>query len=119
MPRKISSPTTIESAGNLPKVIEEYVGRVNTGSAEVSVALMCSPAGWMEPAQTPEFMEVTLVLEGTVRVHTEEGVLEVGAHEAVVANPGERVRYETPEGARYVAICLPAFSPETVHRDEP
>lgn len=117
MPRKIDAPTTIAPAGNLPKVIDEFVGRVNTGSEDVSVALMRSPAGWHEPAQTPEFTEITLVLEGCVRVHTDDGVLEVHPNEAVITSPGERVRYETPDGARYVAICMPAFSPGTVHRD--
>ena len=117
MVRKIDAPTTIAPAGNLPKIIHEYVGRVNTGNEGVSVALMQSPAGWQEPAQTPEFMEITLVLEGCVEVHAQDDHLYVHANEAVVTMPGERVRYETPEGARYVAICLPAFSPDTVHRD--
>jgi len=107
----------IESAGNLPKRIEEFVGRVNTGDAGVSVARMTSPPGWEEPAQTPDFDEITLVLEGRVIVEHDGGRLEVGPGEAVVAEAGERVRYSTPDGARYVAICLPAFAPEAAHRD--
>jgi quercetin dioxygenase-like cupin family protein len=117
MPRLISSPTIIEPAGNKPKRIEEYVGRVNSGHATLSVARMQSPAGWVEPGQRPEFEEVTLVLRGSLRVEHEDGVLDVPAGQAVVTAPGEWVRYSTPEGAEYVAVCLPAFSPETVHRD--
>ena len=120
MPQLISSPTIIEAAGNKPKKIEEFVGRVNSDSAEVSVARMTSPEGWVEPGQRPDFEEVTLVLEGMLRVEHEGGKLDVRAGEAVVTRPGEWVRYSTPEpgGARYVAVCLPAFSPETVHRDD-
>ena len=118
MPEKIAAPTVIESAGNLPKRIEEYVGRVNTGDDAVSIARMQSPQGWEEPAQTPRFDEWTLVLEGMLLVEHEGGRLEVRAGEAVHAKPGEWVRYSTPEpgGAAYVAVCLPAFSPETVNR---
>jgi quercetin dioxygenase-like cupin family protein len=119
MPRLIEQPTIIESAGNKPKRIEEYAGRVNSGHGAVSVARMRSPAGWEEPGQRPEFEEITVVLSGTVRVHHEGGVLDVHAGQAVVAPPGEWVRYSTPDGAEYVAVCLPAFSPQTVHRDTP
>ena len=121
MPEKIAAPTVIESAGNLPKRIEEYVGRVNTGDAAVSIARMTSPQGWEEPAQSPEFDEYTLVLAGLLVVEHDGGRLEVRPGEAVHTRPGERVRYSTPQpgGAEYVAVCLPAFSPEAVHRDEP
>lgn len=118
MPRKITSPTIVEAAGSKPKRIEEYVGRVNTGTAAVSIARMKSPAGWVEPGQRPEFDEYTLVLAGSLRVETEDGVVEVEAGQAVVAQAGQWVRYSTPDGAEYVAVCLPAFSPETVHRDD-
>ena len=106
----------VESAGNLPKRIEEFVGR-STGEAAVSIARMTSPAGWEEPAQTPEFDEYTLVLAGRLVVEHEGGRHEAGPGEAVHTRPGERVRYSTPEGAEYVAVCVPAFAPETVHRD--
>ena len=118
MPELIAEPTRVEAAGNIPKLIDEYVGRVNTGDDGVSVALMQSPGGWTEPGQRPEFDEYTLVLEGSVRVEHEGGVLEVAPGQAVLARAGEWVRYSTPAGARYVAVCLPAFSPDTVHRDE-
>ena len=119
MPTLIDSPTTIEAAGNKPKIIQEYVGRVNSGTAEVSVAHMRSPSGWVEPAQTPQFDEYTLVLEGALRVEFEGGEMEVEAGQAVVARRGEWVRYSTPgaEGAEYIAVCLPAFSPDTVNRE--
>ena len=119
MPRLIEQPTRIEAAGNKPKRIEEYVGRVNSAHDDVSVALMRSPSGWVEPGQQPEFSEITVVLECTLRVEHEGGTLEVAAGQAVVCEPGEWVRYSTPgpAGARYVAICRPAFSPDTVHRD--
>ncbi len=115
----IEKPTIIESAGNKPKSIEEFVGRVNSGHESVSVARMKSPEGWQEPGQRPEFEELTLVLKGFVRVEHEEGVLDVQAGQAVVAEPGKWVRYSTPgpEGAEYIAVCMPAFSPDTVHRD--
>lgn len=118
MPIHIPAPTVIESAGNKPKRIEEYVGRVNSGEARVSVARMKSPGGWIEPAQQPDFEEVTVVLHGLLRVEHDGGVIDVRAGEAVVARRGERVRYSTPgpDGAEYVAVCLPAFSPDTVHR---
>jgi len=120
MARRIERPTIIQSAGNLPKRIEEFVGRVNSGTAETSVARMTSPPGWVEPGQTPEFDEYTLVLRGTLRVETRAGTLDVEAGQAVVAPRGEWVRYSTPgqAGAEYVAVCVPAFSPDTVHRDE-
>jgi mannose-6-phosphate isomerase-like protein (cupin superfamily) len=120
MPRLIEKPTIISAAGNLPKTIEEYAGRVNSGHANVSVARMRSPEGWLEPGQRPEFEEITLVLRGMLRVEHESGVLDVRAGQAVVTSPGQWVRYSSPEpgGAEYVAICVPAFSPDTVHRDE-
>lgn len=121
MPTHISKPTVIEAAGTLPKRIEEFAGRVNSGHSSVSVARMVSPAGWQEPGQRPEFEEITVVLRGVLRVEHENGSLEVREGEAVVAKPGEWVRYSTPEpgGAEYLAVCLPAFSPATVHRDQP
>lgn len=119
MPRLVSAPVRVTAAGNKPKLIDEYVGRASTGAAHVSAAHMRSPGGWLEPGQTPEFEEVTVVLRGLLRVEHREGVLEVRAGQAVVTAPGEWVRYSTPgpDGAEYVAICLPAFSPDTVHRD--
>ena len=119
MTRKIDSPTVVSAEGTEPKIIEEYVGRVNTGDASVSIARMRSPEGWIEPAQTPEFDEYTLVLAGTLVVEHEGGRTEVRAGEAVHTKAGERVRYSTPEagGAEYVAVCVPAFAPETAHRD--
>ena len=119
MPRLIERPTRVEAAGNKPKRIEEFAGRVNSGHAGVSVAKMTSPEGWLEPGQRPEFEEITVVLRGMVRVEHEGGVLDVRAGQAVVTAPGEWIRYSTPEagGAEYVAICLPAFSPDGVHRD--
>ena len=115
---RLSSPAVVESAGNLPKRIEEFVGRASTGEGAVSIARMTSPPGWEEPAQTPEFDEYTLVLSGRLVVEHVGGRLEIGPGEAVHTRPGERVRYSTPVGAEYVAVCLPAFSPDTVHRDE-
>ncbi len=119
MPELIESPSRVEAAGTKPKLIDEYAGRVNTGEARLSVAHMRSPAGWVEPGQRPEFDEYTLVLTGALRVEHEGGELEVVPGQAVLARAGEWVRYSTPEGAEYVAVCLPAFSPDTVHRDEP
>ena len=120
MPRVINAPSVIEAAGNKPKRIEEYAGRVNSGHAEVSVARMQSPEGWQEPGQRPDFEEITVVLKGTLRVEFEGGATDVAAGQAVVTSPGEWVRYSTPfaGGAEYVAVCLPAFSMATVHRDE-
>ena len=119
MPELIEAPAIIESAGNKPKRIEEFIGRVNSGHAAVSVARMRSPEGWQEPGQRPEFEEITVVLAGMLSVEFEGGGLEVRAGQAVVSEPGEWVRYSSPEpeGAEYVAVCLPAFSPDTVHRD--
>jgi ethanolamine utilization protein EutQ len=117
MPTLIEAPTRIEAAGTKPKQILEYVGRVNSGTSGASVAHMKSPAGWVEPGQRPDFDEFTLVLAGRLRVEHQGGVVEVGPGQAVVAHRGEWVRYSTPEGAEYVAVCVPAFSPDTVHRD--
>ena len=116
----IAKPTIVQAAGNKPKIIEEYIGRVNSKTAGVSVARMKSPGGWLEPGQTPEFDEYTLVLRGTLRVVTKAGSLDVHGGQAVIVPKGEWVQYSTPgsDGAEYVAICLPAFSPDTVHRDE-
>jgi quercetin dioxygenase-like cupin family protein len=116
MPVHVTSPTVVPGVGE--KVIRELVGGVNTGTAELSVARMTSPPGWEEPAQTPEFDEVTVVLEGAVVVEHDGGAITVLPGEAVLAQAGERVRYSTPEGAEYIAICVPAFSPDTAHRDE-
>jgi quercetin dioxygenase-like cupin family protein len=115
----IAKPTVVAAAGNKPKIIEEFVGRVNSKSAQVSVARMKSPGGWIEPGQTPEFDEYTVVLRGLLRVSTANGAIDVHAGEAVIAHKGEWVQYSTPsnEGAEYVAICLPAFGPDIVHRD--
>jgi len=120
MPTKIENPSVIEAAGNKPKRIEEYIGRVNSGSETVSVARMVSPFGWQEPGQRPEFDEYTVVLKGMLRVESQDGILDIRAGEAVIAHAGQWVRYSTPgpEGAEYIAVCLPAFAPETVHRDE-
>ena len=120
MPTLIPAPTRIEAAGNKPKLIEEFVGRVNSKESRLSVARMRSPGGWVEPGQTPEFDEFTVVLRGVLRVTHRGGTLDVHAGQAVVAHAGEWVQYSTPgdEGAEYVAVCLPAFSPGTVHRDE-
>ena len=119
MPRLIEQPTVIAAAGNKPKQIQEFAGRVNSGHASVSVARMVSPEGWVEPGQRPEFEEITLVLRGMLRVEHESGTTDVRAGQAIVSAPGEWVRYSSPEpgGAEYVAVCLPAFSPGTVHRD--
>lgn len=119
MPQLISAPSIIEAAGTKPKRIEEFAGRVNTKHATVSVARMVSPSGWEEPGQRPEFEEISIVLKGTLKVESDQGVLEVGAGQGVICRPGEWVRYSTPgpDGAEYVAVCLPAFSPSTVHRD--
>jgi ethanolamine utilization protein EutQ (cupin superfamily) len=118
MPTLIAQAKRIPCAGNKPKRIDEYIGRVNSETEGVSVAHMQSPAGWSEPGQQPEFDEFTVVLKGRLRVTSRDGVLEVGAGQAVIANRGEWVQYSTPEGAEYIAVCLPAFSLETVHRDE-
>ncbi len=120
MPTLINTPTRIEAAGNKPKLIDEYVGRVNSNTSAASVAHMRSPGGWVEPGQTPEFDEFTVVLMGMLRVEHAGGHMDVRAGQAVIAHQGEWVRYSTPEaeGAEYIAVCVPAFSPGTVHRDE-
>jgi mannose-6-phosphate isomerase-like protein (cupin superfamily) len=120
MPRIIQKPTVIDCVGTKPKQIQEFAGRVNSGHESVSIARMISPEGWTEPGQRPDFEEITLVLEGMLRVEHEGGTIDVPAGQAVVAAKGEWVRYSTPEpgGAQYVAVCLPAFSPDTVNRDE-
>jgi mannose-6-phosphate isomerase-like protein (cupin superfamily) len=119
MPRLISSPSIVEASGNKPKIIEEFVGRVNTGTNGVSIARMRSPGGWVEPGQTPEFDEYTIVLRGSVRVITKTGAVDVSAGKAIIVTKGEWVQYSSPEpdGAEYIAVCLPAFSPDIVHRD--
>ncbi len=119
MPRLIPSPSVIKAAGLPPKKIEEFVGRVNSSDRALSIARMTSPAGWVEPGQTPEFDEYTVVLRGCLHVESSTGVIEVRAGQAIVALGGEWVRYSSPEegGAEYIAVCLPAFSPESVHRD--
>jgi mannose-6-phosphate isomerase-like protein (cupin superfamily) len=116
MPQLIAAPTLIPVPAN--KIIEEYIGRVNSGDAQASIAHMHSPAGWSEPGQRPEFDEYTVVLQGGMRVEHEGGVTDVAAGQAIIARKGEWVRYSTPQGAEYFAICVPAFSPETVHRDQ-
>lgn len=119
MPTHVPTPTIIEAAGNKPKRIEEFIGRVNSKTSALSVARMTSPTGWVEPGQTPAFDEYTVVLRGLLRVTSRDGVLDVRAGQAVIAHAGEWVQYSTPdpEGAEYLAVCLPAFAPETVHRD--
>ena len=117
MPRHIPAPTRVTAAGTPPKQIDEYVGLVNSLTDDISIAHMRSPAGWGEPAQRPEFEEITLVLQGHVVVEHDHGTFVVRAGEAVIASPGERVRYSTPEGAEYIAVCRPAFSPSSVHRE--
>ena len=120
MVKKIAAPTIIEAAGNKPKKIEEFIGAVNSNTHELSIARMTSPQGWLEPGQQPEFTEYTIVLKGMLRVTTKTGATDVEAGEAIIVPPHEWVQYSTPHpgGAEYIAVCLPAFSPETVHRDE-
>jgi len=119
MVKLIAHPTRIEAAGNKPKLIDEFFGQVNSGSAGISIARMQSPSGWVEPGQTPEFDEYTVVLRGMLKVETKNGTLEVHAGQGVLTAKGEWIRYSTPgpDGAEYIAVCLPAFSPHTVHRD--
>jgi mannose-6-phosphate isomerase-like protein (cupin superfamily) len=119
MPTLIQKPTVIPAAGTKPKIIQEFIGRINTRTSAISIAKMHSPPGWVEPGQTPNFDEYTVVLKGMVRVTHSTGIIDVHAGQAVVTRGGEWVQYSTPgtEGAEYVAVCLPAFSPETVHRD--
>jgi len=120
VPTLIAKPTRVEAAGNKPKLIDEYIGRVNSATSATSIAHMRSPGGWQEPGQTPEFEEFTVVLRGTLRVESRGGAIDVHAGQAVIAHRGEWVRYSTPseEGAEYIAVCLPAFAMDTVHRDE-
>jgi mannose-6-phosphate isomerase-like protein (cupin superfamily) len=120
MPRLIEAPAVVAAAGTKPKRIEEFAGRVNSGHAAVSVARMISPSGWQEPGQRPEFEEITIVLRGMLRVEHEAGIVDVHAGQGIATQPGEWIRYSTPgpDGAEYVAVCVPAFSPATVHRDE-
>jgi mannose-6-phosphate isomerase-like protein (cupin superfamily) len=119
MPKLIPTATRIAAAGNKPKIIDEYIGRVNSADSRLSIAQMRSPGGWVEPGQTPEFDEYTLVLRGQLRVTHKDGTVEVAAGQAIIARAGEWVQYSTPgeDGAEYIAVCLPAFSPQTVHRD--
>ena len=119
MPNHIQRPSIVRAAGNKPKIIEEFIGRVNSKTSAVSIARMKSPSGWVDPGQTPEFDEYTVVLHGTLRVTTRQGVIDVRAGEAVIAAGGEWVQYSTPsqDGAEYMAVCVPAFAPDTVHRD--
>lgn len=120
MPTFINSPSIIKAVGNKPKVIEEFIGRVNSDTEGVSIARMKSPAGWIEPGQAPEFDEYTIVLKGTLRVETRNDSFDIKAGEAIIVSKGEWIRYSSPdnEGAEYIAVCLPAFSPDAVHRDE-
>ena len=120
MPTIIKNPTKIEAAGNKPKIIEEFIGRVNSSNQQISIAKMQSPKGWEEPGQTPEFDEYTIVLKGMLRVETKGKTFDIKSGEAVITRKGEWIRYSTPEsgGAEYIAVCLPAFSADTVHRDE-
>jgi mannose-6-phosphate isomerase-like protein (cupin superfamily) len=120
MPTLIAQPTQIKAVGNKPKIIKEFIGRVNSKTAGVSIAKMESPSGWIEPGQTPDFDEYTVVLKGTLRVTSKSGDLDVKAGQAVITKAGEWIKYSTPgaDGAEYIAVCLPAFSPDTVHRDE-
>lgn len=121
MPTHISKPTIIQAAGNKPKIIEEFIGRVNSKDTALSIAKMKSPTGWVEPGQTPQFDEYTVVLAGMLRVENQSGATDVMAGQAIITRAGEWVRYSTPgaDGAEYIAVCLPAFSPDTVHRDPP
>ena len=117
--KKIAKPSVIQAAGNKPKIIQEYIGRVNSSTDELSIARMNSPRGWIEPFQRPAFNEYTLVLSGTLRVATKEDTIDIHAGEAVIVSSGEWVQYSTPgpEGAEYIAVCSPAFSPDTVNRE--
>lgn len=120
MPIKVETPTTIKSTGNKPKEIKEYIGRINSNTDEVSIARMKSPSGWIEPGQTPEFNEYTIVLKGMLRVKTKDEIIDINEGEAIITQAGEWVQYSTPtpEGAEYIAVCCPGFSPEAVHRDK-
>jgi quercetin dioxygenase-like cupin family protein len=120
VPIRIKSPSTISAAGNKPKIIEEYIGKVNSNTDAVSIAKMKSPCGWVEPGQRPAFDEYTIVLKGMLRVTTENSTIDIKAGQAIIANKGEWVQYSTPneDGAEYIAVCLPAFSPDIVNRDK-
>ncbi len=118
MPTVITTPQTVAAAGEPPKMIKEYVGRLNTHTSDVSIAWMQSPPGWEEPGQTPDFDEYTVVIAGSLRVEHDGGVVDVAAGQAIAVSAGERVRYSSPDGAEYLAVCLPAFAPEIVHRDQ-
>ena len=118
MPQHIKKATVIEAAGNKPKLIEEFIGHVNSQSAELSIARMTSPAGWVEPEQTPEFNEYTLVLQGSIHIKCDGKEYVIEKDEAFISRKGEKIQYYTPNGAHYIAVCLPAFSPDSVHRDE-
>lgn len=120
MPIHVKEPSIIKASGNKPKIIKEFIGRINTNTNEVSIAKMSSPSGWIEPGQKPEFNEYTFVLKGLLRVETKDEVIDILEGQAIIVEKNEWIRYSTPtkEGAEYVAICLPAFSPETVHRDK-
>ena len=118
MSRKIESPTVVEACGNKPKIIREFFGRINSEQSELSIARMSSPAGWEEPGQRPEFDEYTIVTSGRMVIETKEGSVELGPDQAYLAKAGDWIRYTTPEATEYMAICLPAFSPESVNRDE-
>lgn len=118
MVKKISSFSVIKAAGNKPKIIEEFIGRVNSDTPDLSIARMKSPPGWIEPGQKPEFDEFTIVLKGMLRVKTEKETFEINENEAVIVNKNEWIQYSTPTGAEYIAVCLPAFSPDLVNRDE-
>jgi mannose-6-phosphate isomerase-like protein (cupin superfamily) len=120
MPTLLKSPSVIKAAGNKPKIIEEFIGGVNSRDNNISIARMKSPGGWLEPGQTPEFTEYTIVLEGTVRVKSKNGLVDVTSGQAIIVQKREWVQYSTPEsgGAEYISVCIPAFSPSIVHRDE-
>lgn len=120
MPKLIKNPSIIEAAGNKPKIIKEFIGRVNSGTEQISIAKMTSPPGWIEPGQKPEFDEYTFVLKGLLRVETEDAVIDVSEGQAIIVEKNEWIRYSTPNehGAKYIAVCLPAFSPERVNRDK-
>lgn len=120
MPVKIDSPIVIAAAGNKPKIIQEFIGKVNSKTGDVSIARMISPGGWVEPGQTPDFDEYTIVLKGMLQIKTKDGLIEIHAGQAIITNKGEWIQYSTPgqDGAEYIAVCLPAFSPDTAHRDE-
>jgi len=120
MPVKINSPIVIAATGNKPKIIQEFIGNVNSKTGDLSIAKMISPGGWVEPGQTPDFDEYTIVLKGMLQVKTKDNIIEIHSGQAIIANKGEWIQYSTPgnDGAEYIAVCLPAFSPDTVHRDE-